>query len=185
MEETKKLKEKETVAYVVSADGAITDEFHEGDSYIKHTKESKEKKASFLKEESECVIFNEGVSFVKLYDDVLDELGEILSDADFKFCMRLAKHISFKDCVLRTNGNPNGKLLDTNDIAELLHMNPSSVRGRMSNLIKVGVLGRHVTGCKENPNLKFKCITCNPYIFTRGNKVNLTILSLFDKSKWN
>lgn len=181
----KQINENETVAYVMSSDGVITDEFHEGDSYTKHTKEAKENTAKFLKEENECQIFNEGVSFVKLYDDILDELSEVLSDADFKFCMRLAKHISFKDCILRTNGNPNGKLLDSNDIAELLHMNPSSVRGRISNLIKLGVLGRHITGCKENPDLQFKCITCNPYIFTRGNKINNTILSLFSNSKWN
>ena len=57
MEETKKLKEKDTVAYVVSTDGTITDEFREGDSYVKHTKEAKDKKTAFLKEKSECVIF--------------------------------------------------------------------------------------------------------------------------------
>ena len=52
-------------------------------------------------------------------------------------------------------------------------------------LLKKGVLGRHTTGCKDDPTKKFKTITCNPFIFTRGNKINNTAISLFMDSRWN
>ena len=121
---------------------------------------------------------------MKLYDDVLEELSEHLTNAEFNFTIRLAKHVSFKDCVLRSNGNPNGKVLDAKNLAVLMNMDPSTVRRLISSLIKKGVLGRHITGCKDDPTQKFKAITCNPYIFTRGNKVNKTALSLFAGSRW-
>ena len=54
MEETN-LNEEMPVAYVMDAYGTITDEFHEGDSYTKHTKEAKEKKAAFLQEASKSL----------------------------------------------------------------------------------------------------------------------------------
>ena len=181
----KQINENVPVAYVMTNDGVITDEFHKGDSYTKHTKQAKENKAKFLQEENECQIFNEGVSFVKLYDDILDELRKNLTPSEFTFVISLAKHVSYKDCILRTNGNPNGKFLAAKDISELLDVEDSRVRRLLSSLIKKGVLGRHQTGCKDRPDIMNKVITCNPYIFTRGNKVNTTILSLFQDSKWN
>lgn len=109
--ETSKLKTTdEIVSYVVDANtGEITDTFMYGDSYKKSTKENREKAREFLAQKDNYVNFNTGVSFVKLYDDVLEELSEHLTNAEFNFTIRLAKHVSFKDCVLRSNGNPNGK----------------------------------------------------------------------------
>ena len=178
--------EDEIVAYVVSADTLeVTDTFRYGDSYNKKTKEDKKKILEFLAEQEKCTEFNKGVSFVKLYDDILEELNKHLSGAEFIFTMRLAKHVSYKDCILRTNGNPNGKILDAKDIAALLEMDDSNVRRLISSLVKKGVLGRHVTGCKDDPSKQFKTITCNPFIFTRGNKINDTAMSLFINSRWN
>lgn len=183
---TSKLKITDEIAsYVVDANtGEITDTFMYGDSYKKSIKENKEKAREFLAQKDNYVDFNTGVSFVKLYDDVLEELSEHLTNAEFNFTIRLAKHVSFKDCMLRSNGNPNGKVLDAKDLAVLMNMDPSTVRRLISSLIKKGVLGRHITGCKDDPTQKFKAITCNPYIFTRGNKVNKTALSLFADSRW-
>jgi hypothetical protein len=164
--------------------GEITDSFRDGDSYKKYTREDKDKIRKFLKENDECEPFNEGVSFVKLYDDVLDDLSECLTSAEFEFAIRLAKHVSYKDCILRTNGNPNGKILNAQDLAELMKSDPSAVRRNISSLIKKGVLGKHVTGCRDNPNIQIKAITCNPYIFSRGNKLNPTAVSLFANSRW-
>ena len=178
--------EEEIAAYMIDATtGSITDTFRYGDSYKKLTKENKKKVLEYLAEEDECVAFNEGVSFVKLYDDILEELNKYLSNAEFNFTIRLARHVSYKDCILRTNGNPNGKILDAKDIAALLEMDDSNVRRLISSLVKKGVLGRHTTGCKDDPSKRFKTITCNPFIFTRGNKINNTAISLFMDSRWN
>lgn len=174
------------VAYVVSAETMeVTDTFRYGDSYKKKTKEDKKKILEFLAEKEKCSDFNKGVSFVKLYDDILEELNKHLSSSEFNFTIRLAKHVSFKDCILRTNGNPNGKILDAKDIAALLEMDDSNVRRLISSLVKKGVLGRHTTGCKDDPSKQFKTITCNPFIFTRGNQINDTAISLFMNSRWN
>lgn len=167
------------------ATGAITDSFRYGDSYKKQTRENRKKILEFLAKEDECVEINKGVSFVKLYDDVLEELNRHLNGAEFNLAIRLAKHVSFKDCILRTNGNPNGKVLDSNDVSALLVIPYSTVRRLISSLIKKGVLGVHITGCKDDPTKQIKAITCNPFIFTRGNKVNNTIASLFSGSNWN
>ena len=187
--EKSKLKEtenEEIAAYMIDAEsGNITDTFMYGDSYKKYSKENKKKILEFLAQEDECVNFNEGVSFVKLYDDILEELNKYLTNSEFNFTIRLARHVSYKDCILRTNGNPNGKILDAKDIAALLEMDDSNVRRLISSLIKKGVLGRHTTGCKDDPTKKFKTITCNPFIFTRGNKINNTVISLFMDSRWN
>lgn len=163
----------------------ITDTFKYGESYKKTTKENKKKILDFLSQEKEYTIFNKGVSFVKLYDDILDELSKHLSNAEFVFIIRLSKHVSFRDCILRSNGNPNGKILDAKDIAALLDMDDSNVRRLISSLIKKGVLGKHITGCKDDISKKVKAITCNPFIFTRGNKINNTAISLFMDSRWN
>lgn len=167
------------------ATGAITDSFRYGDSYKKQTREDRKKILEFLAKEDECFEFNKGVSFVKLYDDVLEELSKHLSNSEFNFTIRLAKHVSYKDCILRTGGNPNGKILDAQDIAALLDMDYSNVRRLISSLVKKGVLGKHVTGCKDDQTKQFKTITCNPFIFTRGNKLNNTVMSLFINSRWN
>lgn len=173
------------VTMVLDAEtGEITDSFREGDSYKKYTREDKEKIRNFMKEKNECEPFNEGVSFVKLYDDILDDLGECLTTGEFSFAIRLAKHVSYKDCILRTNGNPNGKILNVQDLSVLMKTDPSVVRRYVSSLIKKGVLGKHITGCRDNPNIQIKAITCNPYIFSRGNKLNPTAVSLFANSRW-
>ena len=178
--------EDEIVAVVVNvATNTVTDTFRYGDSYKKKTKEDKKKILEFLAEQDDCIEFNKGENFVKLYDDILEELSKHLSLAEFNFAIRLAKHVSYKDCILRTNGNPNGKILDAKDIAALLEMDDSNVRRLISSLVKKGVLGRHTTGCKDDPSKQFKTITCNPFIFTRGNKINDTAMSLFMNSRWN
>ena len=188
--EKSKLKETKNnenpVAYLIDANtGEITDTFNYGDSYKKYLKENKERKIKFLDEDKNCIVFNKGVSFVKLYDDILEELDKCLTTTEFNFVIRLAKHVSYKDCILRTNGNPNGKAFDAKDLSMLFNMDGSKVRRLISSLIKKGILGRHITGCKDDPNQKFKAITCNPFIFTRGSKINNTAISLFIDSRWN
>lgn len=173
--------ENEIIAHVVSADtGVILDEIKPGDK-IKH-KEDDDKKKEYLNTYE--VNFNQGVRFVKLFDEVLDTLSERLSVTEFRFAVRLAKHVSYDDCILRTNGHRNGKFLDISDISELLGENYKTTSRIMNGLVKKGVIGKHITGCIENPNLSVQCYTCNPYIYMRGTKVEKTILALFEKSGW-
>ena len=50
--------------------------------------------------------------------------------------------------------------------------------------IKKGVVGKHETGCVENPDIMVKCYTFNPFIISRGVKLNRTIIALFEKTGW-
>lgn len=158
--------ENEVVSVVVDCrTGDITDTFRYGDSYKKQTRENKNKILEYMSKQENLVELNKGKRFVKLYDDVLEELYEYLSPSEFTFAMRLSHHVSYRDCILRTNGNPNGKILTAKDIAILLKMDDSNVRRLIASLVKKGVLGKHTTGCKDNPTAQIKVITCNPFIY--------------------
>ena len=59
------------------------------------------------------------------------------------------------------------------------------LRRNLSSLTKKGVIGIHKTGCKDKPNTTVKAITVNPYIYLKGEKVNETILGLYENSQWS
>lgn len=128
--------------------------------------------------------FNKGVRFVKLYDGVLDALTEKLTKAELVFMLKIVKLVSYDDCILRTNGHGHGKILDLNDIADAIGENYKNCSKLMGGLIKKGVVGKHETGCVENPDIMVKCYTFNPFIISRGVKLNRTIIALFEKTGW-
>ena len=69
------------------------------------------------------------------------------------------------------------------------HKRPTNIRfTRRKRLVikstKKGVVGKHETGCVENPDIMVKCYTFNPFIISRGVKLNRTIIALFEKTGW-
>lgn len=128
--------------------------------------------------------FNKGARFVKLYDGVLDILTQRLSKAELVFMLKIVKLVSYDDCILRTNGHGNGRILDMNDISHVTGENYKNCNKLMNGLLKKGIIGKHETGCIENPDIVVKCYTFNPFIICRGTKLNKTIINLFDKSGW-
>lgn len=65
-----------------------------------------------------------------------------------------------------------------------MDMSYDALRKQLNSLVKKGVIGIHKTGCKDKPNALVKAITVNPYIYTKGNNVNKTILGLYEDSMW-
>ena len=128
--------------------------------------------------------FNKGARFVKLYDGVLEALTEKLSKAELVFMLKIVKLVSYDDCILRTNGHGHGKILDLTDIADAVGENYKNCSKLMNGLIKKGVIGKHETGCVENPDITVKCYTFNPFIISRGVKLNRTIIALFENTGW-
>ena len=61
--------EEEVVARIVDNNGEVTDEFREGDSYEKHTKEEKERKRKRDEEYRNCPKFLPDERFVKFYNN--------------------------------------------------------------------------------------------------------------------
>lgn len=128
--------------------------------------------------------FNKGARFVKLYDGVLELLVQKLTKAELTFMFKLVRLVSYDDGVLRTGGHGNGVILDLDSISNIVGESYKNCNKLMNGLIKKGIVGKHQTGCVENPDIIIKCYTFNPYILSRGTKMSRTILSLFENSGW-
>ena len=140
------------------------------------------KKKEFL--EKYDTNFNKGASFVKLYDGVLEELTKRLSKAELTFMFKIVRLVSYNDCILREGGSKNGRFLDISDIAEATGENYKNCCKLIKGLINKGVIGKHKTGCIENPKIELKCYTFNPYIINRGARLDRTIIALFENTGW-
>lgn len=173
------------VAYIVKNVGQevpenTIDVLEVGDK-VTHMRDALERKQYLEKYDTN---FNKGVRFVKIYDNMIDALADQLTLGEFRFAIRLTKHISYDDCILRTNGHGNGKVLTIKDISELMNLNYQNCCKLMNSLIDKGVFGKHTVGSIETPGKELQCYTANPYIFMRGMKVERAIVALFEDTGW-
>ena len=176
--------DNEVAATIVDDNGEVIDYVMVGDSIKIIRKEDKEKETERIKKYNECHVFNEGADFVKKYDKKFFKLRKILTPGELNFIVFLSDHICFKDNVLRTNGNTNGSILLDRELSEILDTPYNTTRKYMKTFIKYGIVGKFVTGCKEDPTHEIKCYIMNPYIFSRGNRINTEIVTYFDKTGW-
>ena len=176
--------EEEIIGAVVDDNGEIIDVLRVGDSMKIIRREDKEKQTENLEKYKRCPVFNEGVDFAKFYRGKSFALRKILTSGELNFVTFLSDHVSFKDCVLRLNGNPNGKILLDKDLSEVLDTPYETTRKYMKKFIKYGIIGKFITGCKEDPSIEISCYIVNPYIFTRGNRINKEVVTYFDKTGW-
>ncbi len=167
--------EREIIGTVVDSDGVILDYIYAGDRVL-HKDEKKPTDIYYLD-------FNKDKSFVKLYGG-MTELKKRLSNPEFAVAISLSDYVCYEDCILREGGHKSGKILDVHDLCIKLDMNYEQLRKLIASLIKKGILGTHKTGSADNANILMKSITVNPWIYTRGSKVNKMILGLFEKSGW-
>ena len=170
-EEKKKVKDKIIVSYEVDAEtGEILSEIYEGDKIV------------HKKDEDETTIygFNKGHRFVKLYAGISKLRGkgkDKLSDKEFAVTVSLSDFVCYEDCCLRECGHSSGKILTQAELAEKLDMQYKNFNNTFRSLRKKMVLGTFHTGGEEY-------ITVNPWIFTRGTKVNATVAAYFENSVW-
>ena len=130
--------------------------------------------------------FNQGESFVKLYDEVVPALREHLTPSEFVFAISLSQFVSYNDCILRETNHGNSKIIDAKEISELLNMDYSTTRRLISSLIKKGVIGQHKTGDinKDLDTRMKKVYIVNPYIYFRGTTINDTVKSIYCDTEW-
>ena len=122
---------------------------------------------------------------MKLFDGT-EELFKLLkSDAAFNIAIRLSKFVCYDDCILRTNGYKNGKILDVHDLAELMNIPYNTLRKHISKLYKNGILALCKTGSKGNPDSIKNCIIANPDIYMRGVNINKTVIAIFKEAGWS
>ena len=167
------LNTKAVIASVVSNDtGEVINQIYEGD-YIGRSKD----------DDGYVHNFNEGRPFVKLYLEV-NKLRKELTPGEFQIAMSLADFICYEDCILREGGRLNGKILSLMDLSEKMDMNYEALRKQMNSLMKKGVIGIHKTGIGDENRQICKAITVNPYIYSKGCKINKTIESFYSDTKW-
>lgn len=171
------MEERKLIAKVVNVEtGEVINDLYEKDKIV-YYKEPK------IEEEKIEFNFNSNAKFVKLYLGV-NELRKYLTQGEFAIAISLADFICYDDCIIRKGGHHNGKILSIKELSAEMEINYDALRKTVTSLIKKGVIGIHKTGCKDNPNVMVKAITVNPYIFTKGNNVNKTILGLFEHTNW-
>lgn len=173
MTKTKEIQINENEWAVIDQNGEIVNKIREGDKIVR--KEQTEYQQQYITN------FNKGESFVKLYDKTISILRKKLTPTEFLLAFSLVEYVSYKDSILRCNG----KIMDMQDISDKLEMDYSTVRRLVPSLVRKGILGIHKTGCAENPKLLIKAITCNPYVYIRGNDINRMAVALFEKSGWD
>lgn len=168
---TKAVRQK--VAVVVSCEtGEIINDIYEKDKIVPY------------KEEEKKYNFNSKENFVKLYLGV-NKLRKYLTQNEFTIAISLADFVCYDDCIIRRGGHHNGKILTIKELSEEMDIVYDTFRKTITSLVKKGVIGIHKTGCVDKPSVILKAITVNPFIYTKGNNVNKTILSLFKDSNWN
>lgn len=125
--------------------------------------------------------------FVKVFDEAMPILLELLNPIEFKFTMGIITLISYNDCILRRGGHGNGKILTTKEIAEELKMEYGTVRRIIPKLKKYGIIGVHETGSisADIDSKITRAYTANPFIYARGNDFNKTIYSFYEATGWS
>lgn len=153
--------------------GEIIDKINVGDRIIREnsTKQIEKYKLNF----------NKGVSFLKIYDKSLQMMSETLSQSEMSCAMTLVRFISYEDCILK---EPDGRAIQLKDFKDIFGLSYDRSRKIISSLVSKGVLGKFETGYRENPNKRFKCYVFNPYIATKGTRVNKEVIGLFQESQW-
>lgn len=163
-------KEERKILYtIVDANGVIVDYIYEGDK-VKHQDEKNPLDEKYFG-------FNKDKNFVKLYSGI-SELKKRLTDREFAVAIALSDFVCYDDCCLREGGHGNGSILTMKDLAEKLDMTYDNIKKILLSLRKKKILGIFLTGKND------KTITVNPYIFTRGNNVNKTVITYFENSEW-
>ena len=163
------VEERKVLYRIVDENGEVIDHIYEGDK-LKHADDKDPLETKYFG-------FNKDKRFVKLYSGMC-ELKKRLSDREFTVAIALSDFVCYDDCCLREGGHGNGKVLTMKDLADKLDIKYNNLKAIILSLRKKKILGIFTTGKNE------KTITVNPYIYTRGNNVNKTVITYFENSEW-
>ncbi|WIF94466.1 hypothetical protein [Caminicella sporogenes] len=110
-------------------------------------------------------------SFKNKIDEIKKEFGLTLTEMGIIYT--LSFYINYEDNLLcHSNGNP----LCKKDLQEILDLAHNAVDKYMNFLVKKGVLAK--VKVKRSVNYYM-----NPYIFYKGNRIDNTLLNMFNKAK--
>ena len=169
IKDNEKMDERKLLYTIVDSNGVIVDYIYEGDK-IKRQDDKNPLDEKYFG-------FNKDKNFVKLYSGI-SELKKRLSDREFAVAISLSDFVCYDDCCLREGGHGNGNILTMKDLADKLDIKYNNLKVILLSLRKKKILGVFITGKND------KTITVNPYIYTRGNNVNKTVITYFENSEW-
>lgn len=181
MKETTKTQTATPISVLVNPEtGEIQDTYYAGDK-ISITRSEQLQYAN-----SHIMKFNNGKTFVKIYDEVVPMLEKYLTAPEFKFAISLTPHVSYEDCIIRETQDRSSRILNMKDIAEIHNYKYGYVRKIMASLKNKGVIGKHETGSilTEYVGADNVVYTVNPYIYFRGTNILLPTHSFYENSGW-
>ena len=124
--------------------------------------------------------FKKKEGFVKVYINPIIELYKNLTTKELAVCLGLMPFISYTDGVLRYNN----KIVSIKTISELLNEDYDSYRKIIKSLYEKEVIKKIEVTSDINIYKTKKCIVVNPYVFFRGNDVDIRLKELFSDSIW-
>ena len=130
------------------------------------------------KEDDEKIEWMKGDDFIKLFDNVLEELSnEKLTGNQFKILITMLRFLDYESGALVDNKK---KSLSIDFIHNLTGISRSYFFVDVKRLLEKRMI------CKAKFVNEFEDLTyfVNPYIFAKGKKVNKTLYQMFKNSKW-
>lgn len=139
-----------------------------------------------VRDKREPVEFREGGKFMKVFNNVLHELGRRLTPSELSFLILILEYVSYNDCVIREGGRANGEVMGLQEMAEATEMEYTRVTRIVGQLERKGVMGHHVTGSilRGYEGKARKVYTVNPYIVCKGKYVNGVVVEFYERSGW-
>lgn len=146
---------------LINDDGEIIGEMQDGDSILR------KKSTEFL---DTTMPWGKGMRFVKVCIDYIPKLSPILTGSALGTILALTPYIQYySNMIAKNNG---GRPLKNKDIEEIMGYSDKTVKVIMDELVDKRVLFRGRTG-------KSYQYYANPWIFTKGNRINKTLNAMF------
>lgn len=164
--------QKEKLYNVVDDDGVISTEIYEGDKIVRL--EQTDYRAKYITN------FNKKELFVKVYINPLTELWNDLSIREYAIATALIRFISYKDGILRYNGES----INMKDISKILDMDYDAIRKIFPVLEEKKILSKIKRKSDKYADKEKNYIVVNPYLFLRGTDIEKEVEKLFSDSKW-
>lgn len=161
------------VADVINLEtGEILAEFNEGDRIVRKASiDSYNELESNVEDITDNGKSNE---FIKLYTSVAIELANLkLSGSENAIFLYLACGVRFYSNISK---HPNGRVITIDDIREFMDSD-RTVRRALTSLKDKGLIA-------EVHNQDGVCYMVNPFVYSKGNKIEKTTIDVFKNTKW-
>ena len=154
--------------------GELIDEVFPGDRILRKNS------IEFLKKKDEeddgLIEINKGRPFIKLYDDVAEDLAkERLNSSEFAVLLQCINHLSYVSGLAKRKNSD--EPLTPVFFEKALGLSKPTVLAAIAGLIEKEIILRGETGERYQ-------LFLNPYIFMKGRKINQTLFEMFKGTKW-